>query len=352
MTTSTTSDIRAWADGRSGRVTLARPRALNALTLPMIRALDQALDTFERDSAVMHVVLDGEGGRAFCAGGDIVALRAAALSGDHAPAEMFWREEYRLNARIARFPKPVVAIMDGIVMGGGVGLAGHASYRMTTERLTLGMPEVGIGFAPDVGATWLLSQTEGELGTHMALTGALIGADDALAMGLADLRISSDRIQDLLRALRTHDLGEAFASVDAGIGGTSSPLLEARDWIDEAYAGDDPVTMVARLRARPEPAAHEAADAIESASPTAIHIALRALRNAAELPDLETCLKHEYRIATSFLDVSDFAEGIRAAVVDKDRRPRWSPGNLDAVDPRAVDRAFASRADDELELPR
>src|SRR5690349_4605424 len=182
----TDTDVLVRTAGALGRLTLNRPKAINALSLEMVRQIQVGLDRFEQDDAITVVLLDGAGDRGLCAGGDIIALRDAAQSGEHEPAHTFWAEEYVLNARIASYPKPIVAIMDGVVMGGGIGLAGHASHRLATERLISAMPEVGIGFAPDVGGTWLLSRGEGELGTHLALTGDRLGAHDAIAAGLAD----------------------------------------------------------------------------------------------------------------------------------------------------------------------
>jgi enoyl-CoA hydratase len=350
--TTTTDDVLARRDGALGRITLNRPKAINALTLEMVRAIETALDGFLADEAVRVVLLDGAGERGFCAGGDIVGLRDSAL-GDGSAARAFWAEEYHLNARIARCAKPVVAVMDGIVMGGGIGLAGHAAHRLATERLVSAMPEVGIGFAPDVGGTWLLSRPAGELGTHLALTGERLGARDAIAAGLADHVVASSAIEALIGDLAAGTAPEVAidraAAVPVEVPDGRPP--EDLAWIDAAYAHDDVEAILADLDARPEEAAAKAATALRRGSPTSLKVTLRALRDARGLPDLESALEREYRISTAFLDHPDFVEGIRAQVVDKDRSPSWTPPRIEDVGPADVAR-FLAPADPDLELPR
>jgi len=241
--------VLAEHQGRLGSIELNRPAAINALTLPMIESIDAALDDFEQDDSVATVVLSGSGVRGFCAGGDIVALRASALA-DGAEARSFWRDEYRLNERIGGFPKPIVVLMDGIVMGGGVGLSGHASHRVVTESLSWAMPEVRIGFGPDVGGTYLLSRAPGELGTHIALTAARVGPADAIACGFADSFVPLERLGELRERLIGEDVGEAVAAA-AGLGGQLpvEELTMAREAIDSCYAGDDGLAILQRLRA-------------------------------------------------------------------------------------------------------
>ncbi|MCW2955192.1 MAG: Enoyl-CoA hydratase/isomerase [Thermoleophilia bacterium] len=330
-------------EGAIGRLTLNRPRAINALTLGMIRDIDAALTAWEHDGDVRVVLLDGEGERGFCAGGDIKALWSSA-QGDPSGAAEYWREEYLLDARIANYPKPIVVLMDGLVMGGGVGLAAHASHRIATERLKLAMPEVGIGFTPDVGGTWLLSRAPGELGTHMALTGGVIGAHDALLVDFADAIIPSDAIIAFLEELRTGDVDAAltFASGEREPDLAHSKLAAGRTWMDEAYGHDTVEEIVAALNARDEPEAQVASAEIAGKSPTSLKVALRSLREAEELDSLEQCLDLEFRIACRFLEPDgDFVEGIRAAVIDKDRAPKWRPDSINAVTSDLVDRHFA-----------
>ncbi|MEP6811861.1 MAG: enoyl-CoA hydratase/isomerase family protein [Actinomycetota bacterium] len=328
-------------EGALGHITLNRPDAINALTLEMTRAIDAALERFEHDPGILHVLLDGAGVRGFCAGGDIIALHSAMRDSNRAFPRTFWQEEYQLVARIHGYPKPVVAIMDGLVMGGGVGLSAHASHRLATERLGFAMPEVGIGFAPDVGGPYLLARAPGELGTHLVLTGERIGGEDALLCGLADRIVARASVAELVERLRELDVDAALAGLDAPAETPPSTLAAARDWIDAAYAADTVEEILERLRARPEADAQRAADLISTRSPTSLKVALRALRRARGLPSLETCLEQELHTSCAFLDAPDFMEGIRAAVIDKDRNPRWSPNRLEDVSPAAVDRYVA-----------
>jgi enoyl-CoA hydratase len=380
------TNVLVRATGSLGRLTLNRPNSINALTLEMVRQLQVGLDRFEADPSIKVVVLDGAGDRGLCAGGDIVALHDSVKAGTD-ESRIFWAEEYTLDARIARFPKPVVTVLDGIVMGGGIGVGGHASHRIATERLLSAMPEVGIGFAPDVGGTWLYSRGDGELGTHLALTGARLGARDAIVAGLADTIVGSSAIPGLLDALAAIGDADAFPAeaiggepadveeaarvtiefdhasvreeVDAAIAlaaaqpidGLADGVLEdARAWIDDAYAGATVEAIVEALQARPEPAAAKAAEQILRASPTSLKVTLRALREAAELPDLETALRHELRIACGFLSAGDFVEGVRAQVIDKDRQPRWNPARLEDVTDESVASFFAPLGDHDLDL--
>jgi enoyl-CoA hydratase len=350
MTDVRTEHVLTAVDGALGHITLNRPRAMNALTLDMVRAIDATLIAWEDDPAVAVVLLDGAGDRGLCAGGDIVALHDSAKRRDGL-AQEFWRDEYVLDARIARYPKPFVAIMDGVVMGGGVGLSAHASHRVASERLATAMPEVGIGFAPDVGGTYLLSRTPGELGTHLALTGERIGARDAILCGLADRVLAASDVAALVDGLRDGDVDVALArATRAGMTIPEARLVRDRVWIDACYASDDVEEILDRLRARSEPEAAAAADALASKSPTSLRVTLRALRSARDLPTLEACLDQEYRISCAFLETPDFVEGIRAAVIDKDRSPRWRPPRLADVVTAEVDRHFAALDRGELGL--
>jgi enoyl-CoA hydratase/carnithine racemase len=413
--------------GRLGILILNRPRAINALTLEMVELIAAALDAWEHDDSVATVLVKGAGERGLCAGGDIVALYAAAVAGDTTLPAAFWRAEYRLNGRIARYPKPYVAFMDGIVLGGGVGVSAHGSHRIVTERSRIGMPETGIGFAPDVGGTFLLGHAPGELGTHVALTGDPVNGADALALGLADAWLPADRLPRLEEALAEVGPDEAIAAVAAGVaplagahgvplsGAHDVPLSSAHDsgtearnrplsaaegtlslnyaegavnaedaegaanatgaggaegavsavsavssvgtegavseapesgrlaanraWIDAAYAGDDIVAILARLEAGGE-AERAAAATLRRRSPLSLAVALRSLRLAREDADLETALNREYGVSMRMLQAPDFAEGVRAQLVDKDRDPHWTPSSLDAVTEHDVATVF------------
>ncbi|MER7769087.1 enoyl-CoA hydratase/isomerase family protein [Kitasatospora sp. NPDC096140] len=335
-------------EGRTGLIVLNRPAALNALTHTMVLRIAEALDTWEQDDRVESVVITGAGDRAFCAGGDIVAIHRAATGGDPGAVEEFWRDEYRLNARIARYSKPYVAVMDGIVMGGGVGVSAHGSVRIVTETTRIAMPEAGIGFVPDVGGTYLLALAPGELGTHLALTAGSVGAADALLCGLADHFLPSERVPALLddlAGLPVHDALERHVEP-----APTGALEGQRAWIDACYAAGTVEEILDRLRDSGEPEAKKAVDRITANSPTAVKATLAALRRARALGPLEAVLDQEYRTSCAALATPDLAEGIRAQVIDKDRSPRWSPATLGAVEPAAVARYFAPRGDGELGL--
>ncbi|WP_369382793.1 enoyl-CoA hydratase/isomerase family protein [Streptomyces sp. cg36] len=334
-------------EGHAAHITLNRPKALNALTHPMVLRIDEALSAWADDPRVAQVVIDGAGERGLCAGGDIRAIHEDARTGGTASAD-FWRDEYRLNALIARYPKPYVALMDGIVMGGGVGVSAHGSVRIVTERSKVAMPETGIGFVPDVGGTYLLALAPGELGTHLALTGAPVGAADALLCGLADHFVPSSQLPPLVKDLSTspvHDVLERYVTQPP-----PGTLDAARDWIDHCYAADTAEEIIERLRASGVPAAKEAADTLLSKSPTAVKVTLAALRRARHLGPLERVLEQEYRVSCAALASADLVEGIRAQVIDKDRDPHWSPATLAHVTPAHVDRYFAPPGTRELRL--
>jgi enoyl-CoA hydratase len=341
--------VRA-ADGL-GRLTLDRPRALNALDLGMIHALTAALDRWEHDDDVDIVLLDGAGDRGFCAGGDVRGLYEHIRAGDPEETGTFFRAEYALNARIAEYPKPVVVFADGITMGGGIGLAGHAAIRIVTERSRLAMPETRIGFTPDVGGTWLLSRAPGRLGEYLALTGAAIGAADALYVGLADHVVPAARLDGLREALaRRSDASSpderiAEALSRSGVDPVPEPPLAAeRPWIDDAFAAPSVALIVERLRGRPEAAAAATADVLAELSPTGLAVTLEAVRRARDLPDLRTVLEQEYGLVMWFATTQpDLIEGIRAQLVDKDRTPFWRPATIAELAPDAAASAFAHR---------
>lgn len=335
--------------GRTGVVTLNRPKALNALTHPMVRRIDEALTAWEHDPAVDQVLIRGAGERGLCAGGDIRAIHDDAKAGATA-SPAFWRDEYRLNAHIARYPKPYVALMDGIVMGGGVGVSAHGGVRVVTERSRVAMPETGIGFVPDIGGTYLLARAPGELGTHLALTGAAVGAADALLCGLADHFVPAGRLGELtdgLAAAPAHEVLPRYADTPP-----PGDLAGRRPWIDHCYAADTVEEIVDRLLGHGDPAAKEAAETILARSPTALKVTLAALRRAAGTQTLERVLVQEFRVSCHALALPDLVEGIRAQVVDKDRSPRWSPAALEAVTDAEVERFFTPLgAGRELEFP-
>ena len=332
------------ASGSLGRLTLNRPRAINALDLDMIRLLHEALDAWELDSDIDTVLLDGAGERGLCAGGDVRGLYERTIGGGAEESALFFREEYALNARIADYPKPFVAFADGITMGGGIGLAGHAPLRIVTERSQLAMPETRIGFTPDVGGTWLLARAPGRLGEYLGLTGDVMNASDAIYAGFADHFVPSAHLDGLREALETRADPSNPAELVLLFDETPPPsrFEAARAWIDDAFAADTVSDIIERLRARPEPEAGAAADILGELSPTALVVTLAAVRRARELPDLRSALTQEYAIVLWFATTQpDLAEGIRAQVVDKDRSPRWQPPTLDELSPDAAASALA-----------
>src|SRR6516225_5119884 len=347
-------DLIVRSDGALRRITLNRPQALNAITLDMAVAMTALLREWQTDPKVGTVLLDGAGERGFCAGGDIRALYEAAKTkltdaAEWLPAR-FWAIEYRLNVLIARYNKPLIAVMDGLVMGGGVGLSAHAAHRVVTERSAIAMPEVGIGFFPDVGASFLLARAPGYIGTYLALTGQRVGAAAALFCKLADIHVPVNRLIELpavLASCRSH--GEVRAGLER-LSATSTParLPKEREWIDACYGSGALEEMIARLRACRAEGAQAALDVMRKASPTSLKVTLRNIRSAATFDRVEQSFAQDYRIALACIAGHDFIEGIRAAIIDKDRNPHWRPDKIEAVTPEIVDRHFQSVG--ELEL--
>ncbi|WP_330358283.1 enoyl-CoA hydratase/isomerase family protein [Streptomyces chartreusis] len=349
MTGPTDDSVLVEVRGHAGYLTLNRPKALNALSHIMVRRIDEALAAWEHDPRIDTVVISGAGERGLCAGGDIRSIHDDARSDGMASAD-FWYDEYRLNARTARYRKPYVALMDGIVMGGGVGISAHGSVRVATERSRIAMPETGIGFVPDVGGTHLLSRAPGELGTHLALTGAPVGAADARLCGLVDYFVPSNWLPALLAALADTPANEAVGRYAAEP--PDGELAAHRAWIDECYAADTVEEIIRRLLDTGLAEAKEAAGTILTKSPTALKVTLAALRAARELGSLERALEQEYRIACTALSSPDLVEGIRAQVIDKDRDPHWSPPTLAEVTEPDVARFFAPLGRRELSFAR
>jgi enoyl-CoA hydratase len=312
----------------------------------MIHSIHRALDEWERDDQIRAVVIRGAGERGLCAGGDIRAVYEDARSGGSASLQ-FWADEYRLNARIARYRKPYVALMDGLVMGGGVGISAHGSIRIVTERSRVGMPETRIGFVPDIGGTYLLSRAPGRLGMHMALTGNDVSGADAIHCGLADYFISSTRLTELLETLNTDD--PRAAVLELAEPAPASRLAEQSAWIDACYAAHSVEQVLDKLRSSGDEA-RKVAEEIGTRSPTSVKVAYSALARAANLPTVEAALNQEFRVASHLLKSHDLMEGIRAQIIDKDRNPRWRPATLEEVTDDMVESYFAPLGDAELGL--
>ena len=338
------SDLLVRVSGRCGRITLNRPRALNALSTEMVCAMHTALAAWASDPRVALVLLDGAGERGLCAGGDIRAVYEAVRSGNPNAAVAFFRTEYRLNYLIARYPKPFVAIMDGLVMGGGIGVSGHASHRVVTERSELAMPETAIGFVPDVGGTHLLRNAPAEFGTYLGLTGSRIGAPDAIACGLADFLVPSEELQASIKQLETCETPDMLEDALRGRASDRSPgkLAAQGSWIRESFSAHTVEEIFAALAQHLSPEAGVALGELRTKSPTSLKVTLAALRNARKWNNLALCLEQEFRIAQVCLRKDDFMEGIRAAIIDKDRRPCWHPERLEEVTSQEVERYFTT----------
>jgi enoyl-CoA hydratase len=345
-------DLIVRREGAVGVIRLNRPKTINAVTLEMFRDIDKALDEFEADPAIGLILLEGAGERGLCAGGDIRAL----YESSHAKGDLgkiLWREEYILNARIARFPKPYVAFMDGIVMGGGVGLSAHGSHRVVTERTRLAMPEVGLGFFPDVGGTWLLSRSPGEIGTYFGLTGQTMNGPDAIYARFADAVVPCGKIGALREALVNLPDGVSSAEVKKTVdrfatGETAGPVAAIQPQIDRWFARDRMQDIVAALQADGSELARSTLKTLSEKSPRGMVVALKLLRLARRSSSLEECLVREYRAALQVFASDDFREGVRAAVIDKDRNPRWSPPRIEDVTAEMVAPYFAEIGVEEL----
>ena len=342
-------DVLSEVRGALGLITLNRPRAINALNHGMILSLTDTLAAWRSERTVERVLVRGAGDRGLCAGGDIVALHDDAKNRDFESSETFWRDEYRLNALIDRYPKPYIAFQDGIVLGGGIGISAHGSHRIVTERSKLGLPEVGIGFVPDVGAIWLLARAPGELGTYLALTAGSVTAADAIAVGLADAFVPSADLPALAESLEISDVDAAVAAASAGAG--PSQLMAKREWIDSAFAADSIREILSRLRALATPEADVVVQTIASKSPIATAVTLASLRRARALGSLEDDLAQEFRVSVRSIRTHDFVEGVRAQVIDKDRTPRWDPATHESLAPEHIEAFFAPLEEAELTFP-
>ncbi|WP_320196751.1 enoyl-CoA hydratase/isomerase family protein [Agrobacterium rosae] len=341
---SVTDEILIEKNGSVGLIRLNRPKAINSLNEAMVSGMKAGLDLFARDPDVTSVVLCGEGERGLCAGGD-VRLIYQARSGDEAGRTRFWREEFPLNERISHYPKPYIALMDGIVMGGGVGISAHGRYRIVTERTRLAMPETAIGYFPDVGATWLLPKAPGETGTWLGLTGREVGAADAIYAGLADYHILSHRLPELVHALaQTSFAADVGAVIETFSVRPETPAVLAanRGAIDAAFRFDTVEEIIDALAAMDDDFARETLTILQSRSPTSLKLTLRLLRAGRQSSGLIECLEREFAAGCEVLRNHDFYEGVRAALVDKDRNPKWHPGTLGDVTEEDLDRYFVS----------
>ncbi|GAB5374426.1 MAG: enoyl-CoA hydratase/isomerase family protein [Acuticoccus sp.] len=335
------SDVRFDTAGRAGLITLDRPRALNALTLPMVDAMAEALEEWAADDRIARVAIRAEG-KAFCAGGDVrdVYVRREDASG-------FFANEYRLNTRIKTYPKPYVALLDGVTMGGGVGVSMHGSHVVASENLVFALPETGIGLFPDVGSSHLLSRLPGGAGMHLGLTGQRLRRDAAAVLGLVTHPAEAARLGDTLdRIAHARDIDAALAEL---VVETEPREAETAEAFDRAFAGDSVAQIVERLGEEEVPAAADAAAAIAAASPTSLSITFEAIRRAKDLSFPEA-MRMEFRIVSRVLRGHDLYEGIRATLIDKDRSPQWSPATLDGIAAEALAAHFDEAPEGDLDL--
>ncbi|WP_246249112.1 enoyl-CoA hydratase/isomerase family protein [Chelativorans alearense] len=341
-------DIRFGRQGHAGIIVLDRPAALNALTHSMVKAIGRALAAWEADEKVRVVLIKGEG-RAFCAGGDILDIYEAGRAGR--PPIGFFADEYRLNAAIARLSKPYVALIDGVVMGGGVGVSAHGSHRVMTEKAVFAMPEVGIGFFPDVGGSHFLSRLKGHYGMYLALTGERIGQGEALGAGLATHAVDSAALAGLVDEIaRTGEVDGALAARARDVPREKDAAsLDAIARHFSLLTLEECVASLSQAAEEGDGFAAATLKTIAKRSPTSLHVAFRQLRLGAALT-MDECMRMEFRIVNRMLANGDFYEGIRAAVIDRTRAPEWRPASLDEVNPAAIDAFFAPLPDGELKL--
>jgi len=324
-----------------GTITLNRPGALNALTLDMIVAITRQLRDWVDNDAITHVAFAAVEGRAFSAGGDINALYYFGRQGDFEFANNFWRLEYTLNHLIATYPKPTISIVDGIVMGGGVGIATHCTHRFMTDNAVFAMPECGIGLIPDVGSSLLLAHSPGRCGEYIALTGARLTASDCLYAGLCDRVVEGQVSQAVLQDLLDDDKSDAERQV--GAAGTSE-LFKWQDEIDTAFGFETVSAIVEKLSARDDEWAVSTLSLLDRGAPLSLISALHSIREARQHGSLAEALKTEFRFVSRASRHGEFLEGTRAAIIDKDRKPRWQYPDIEAVPPELL-RTMRSRAD-------
>lgn len=328
--------------GQAGLIVLNRPKALNALTLPMVEAMHAQLRAWESDEAVTRIVVRGAGGRAFCAGGDIRMIYELGKAGRQDETVAFWLGEYQLDAYVKRYPKPYVALIEGVVMGGGVGISLHGDVRVASEKYLFAMPETAIGYFPDVGMTYALPRLPGKTGTYLATTGARIGPGDALAVGLATHYASAADFDAITEALASGKGIEETLRAHAAEKPEPGPLVTQRAVIDECFSADTMRDVLGRLDVAASAGASfpaETAKLVRSRSPTSVLIAFAQMQRGEGMTFQEAMLA-EYRLCERVMRGHDFYEGVRAVLIDKDNAPAWQPATLDAVDPDEIAAAF------------
>ena len=325
-------------DNGVGTITLNRPKTLNALTMNMINQMRLNVSEWISDDAIKLIIIKGAGDKAFCAGGDVRAVRQSIIDYDgvEAPelAQNFFYEEYILNHQIHACKKPYLAIIDRVCMGGGVGLSVHGSFRIATERTLVGMPETAIGLFPDVGGAWFLSRLSGKIGTYLALTGRPVHAGDCLALGIATHLVASSSLEELETDLRSNTYGiDPFSEVQKrldqfSISNSETPILDLKTKIDSCFDANSVEEIISRLRRDKTKFSEETLEILETKSPTSLKVTLEQLRRGANAKDFGETLTMEFRMSQHFMRGNDFPEGVRALLVDKDQKPYWKPNLL------------------------
>ncbi|MEY3633976.1 MAG: hypothetical protein RLZZ61_386 [Pseudomonadota bacterium] len=338
-----TDDIVVRVEGHAGFISLNRPSALNALTLPMVHAMTEALLAWRDDGAVKCVVIDHADGRGFCAGGDIAFLRNSAINDGGVSGRKFFHDEYQLNHLLFTYPKPVVAFMDGITMGGGVGISQPARFRVATENSKFAMPETGIGLFPDVGGGWYLSRLEGRVGQFLALTGARLDGAECLALGLATHYLPSSALAEVKARIASEDV-ERLEGILGTLSKTPSApkIIETLVQINRHFASNAFEDILLSLEGDASAWAMKELATLRTKSPQTCKVALRQLSESLKLSDFAENMAMEYRIASRVIIRPDFAEGVRAVIVDKDNAPRWNPATAEAVTEELIDAIFAA----------
>jgi len=338
-------DIHIRIEGRAGRITLSRPNALNALTYDMAMAIESALIEWREDDQVQLVLIDAEGDKAFCAGGDIEKLYRTGMAGDFAYGRKFWSDEYRMNAAVAEYEKPVVALMQGFVMGGGVGIGGHASHRIVCETTQVAMPECGIGLIPDVGGSFLLANSPGHLGEYLGLTGARMGAADAIHAGFADVFVHRDDWPSLISVLCNTGEAERVVGYSSSPGDSDLSAIEAD--IDAVFAGQDAIDCLGILETRSDEWAQKTARSIRRGCPLSAACTFELIRKNRRVGNVRDALANELRFTWRSMSHGEFLEGVRAQIIDKDRNPQWQTARLEDVSEEQIATMLAPIGDEE-----
>ena len=344
------TDVVAQIEGKIARIRLNRPKAIHALTTAMCAAILEALETWRTDPHIEAILIDHAEGRGFCAGGDIRMLAESGAK-DGAEAREFFHTEYRMNHRLFTYAKPIVAFMDGITMGGGVGLSQPAKYRVATENTRLAMPETGIGLFPDVGGGWYLSRLPGRTGQFLALTGHRLDGAECLTLGLATHYLTSDRIEDAKARIAAEPQRIAAILDELASPSPDAKILAHRDSIDRLFASDTLETVFEALEADPGDWAQQQIALLRTKSPQTMKVSLRLLHEGATMPTFEDEMRQEYAVGAHVVQRHDFLEGVRAVIVDKDNAPAWNPPTPEGVTDHIIDQIFAPLPDDEAWTP-